>query len=90
MALILFSQYLVNTLINIRTPFLKRFIFRFSIKQAAFYSVKQFPSFCVMRYKRFVQTKQLSLTTSKRIFFTPRLSPAISELSDVTLSQWMA
>ena len=39
-----------------------------------------------MRYKQFVETEQLSLTTYKRIFFTPRFSSEISELFDVTLS----
>ena len=89
MILFLLSQYLVNTLINLRILFLKRFIFRFSIRQTTFYSLKSFPSFCVMRYKRFVQTEQLSLTTSKQTLLTPRLSSEISELFHVTLLQLM-
>ena len=42
-----------------------------------------------MRCKRFVQTEQLSITTSKQIFLTPRLSSEINELFDVTLFQLM-
>ena len=40
--MILYPQYLV---INLRTLFVKKFIFRFSINYAAFYSLKWFPSF---------------------------------------------
>ena len=40
-----------------------------------------------MRYKRFVQMEQRSLT---RIFFTPRLTSETDELFNVTLFQLMA